>query len=118
MLGLELANSVQFVVHTIVIAWIARRTFGLAHLDRFWSVTRRCTLTAAVMAAVAFLVWLGLDRVVNDASGTRGVLREVILVIVPAALGGAVYVALSLRLRIEEVTTIVNAVVGRILRFR
>jgi uncharacterized membrane protein YeaQ/YmgE (transglycosylase-associated protein family) len=70
------------------------------------------------MAAVAFLVWLGLDRVVNDASGTRGVLREVILVIVPAALGGAVYVALSLRLRIEEVTTIVNAVVGRILRFR
>jgi putative peptidoglycan lipid II flippase len=118
MLGLVLANSVQFVVHTLVIAWLARRSFGLRHLDHFWSVTRRCTIAAAIMASAAFLVWYGLDRVAGERGGVPGIAQEMLLVVVPASVGGIAYLLLSSRLRIEEVTTIVAAVSSRLPKVR
>jgi hypothetical protein len=115
---LVLANSVQFVVHTLVIAWLARRSFGLAHLDHFWSVTRRCTIAAAIMASAAFLVWYGLDRVAGERGGVPGIAQEMLLVVVPASVGGIAYLLLSSRLRIGEVTTIVAAVSSRLPKVR
>jgi putative peptidoglycan lipid II flippase len=118
MLGLVLANSVQFIVHTLVIAWIARRSFGLAHLDHFWSVTKRCAVAASLMAMVAFAVWFGLERATAERGGVVGIAQELALVVIPAAIGGVLYLALSFRLRIEEVTTLFSAIAGRIPKLR
>ena len=114
MLGLVLANSVQFIVHTLVIAWLARRSFGFAHLDRLWSVVQRCALASAIMAAVALALWLGLDRAIPDRSGLAGPARELALVAIPAAAGGVIYLLLAARLQIEEVTTITRAIAARL----
>jgi len=118
MLGLVIANSVQFIVHTLVIAWLARRSFGLIHLDRLRSVAGRCTMAAIVMAAVALLVWIGLDRALPEAAGAVGIGRELALVALPAACGGALFLLLAIRLRIEEVTTITAAVAAKLPNFR
>ena len=114
MLGLVVANSVQFIVHTLVIAWLARRSFGLAHLDRLWSVVRRCALASAIMAVVALALWMGLDRAIPDRSGLTGLARELALVAIPAAAGGIIYLLLAARLQIEEVTTITRAIAARL----
>ncbi len=114
MLGLVIANSVQFIVHTLVIGWLAYRSFGLTHLDHLGRVVVRCTAAAAIMAVISFAIWIGLERSIADRGGPAGLLRELLLVAVPATFGGAAYLLLAMKFRIDEVTTIVQSVTARI----
>jgi putative peptidoglycan lipid II flippase len=114
MLGLVLANSAQFLAHTVIIYWLARSTFGLAHERQLWRTLARCAMAGTVMAAAAWLAWQGLDRLLPAASGATGIAREFLLVALPAGVGAAIYLVASVRLRIEEVTTLAGAVAGRL----
>jgi putative peptidoglycan lipid II flippase len=118
MIGLVLANSTQFAVHAIVMYWLARSSFGLAHERALWRMMGQCFLAAGVMAGFAFLTWFGLDRAIPSTTGIADVAREILLVAIPAGLGAAVYLGIAFRLQIGEVRTLVNGVTGRLLAFR
>lgn len=75
-------------------------------------------MAAIGMAAVAFLVWIALDRALPAAAGAVGIGRELALVALPAVGGGALYLLLASRLRIEEVTTIIAAIAAKLPNFR
>jgi putative peptidoglycan lipid II flippase len=118
MMGLVLANSAQFAVHAIVMYWLARSSFGLAHERALWRTLRQCTIAAGVMAVLALFTWLGLDRAIPSAGGVAGVAREVILVAVPAGLGALIYLGLAFKMQISEVRLLVTGITGRFLAFR
>lgn len=113
MLGLVLANSIQFIAHTLIIGWLAHRGFGLSQIRRFWSTLARCAMAGAIMAVGAWLAWQGLDRLLPERSGVSGLARELTLVLLPATLGAVIYVALALRLRVREVSEIVTLITAR-----
>ncbi|CAN5442441.1 murein biosynthesis integral membrane protein MurJ [soil metagenome] len=118
MIGLVLANSTQFAVHAIVMYWLARSSFGLAHERALWRTMGQCFLAAGIMAGLAFLTWLGLDHAIPTSTGFTDVAREIMLVAIPAGLGAAVYLGLAFKLQIGEVRSLVNGVTGRLLAFR
>ncbi len=116
MLGLVLANSAQFAAHTILMYWLARSSFGLAHERRLWQTFGRCALAGLVMAAGAWLAWQGLDRLLPSSSGAAGIARELALVAIPAALGAVIYLSLSYRMRTEEVSALLRGITKRLPR--
>lgn len=118
MIGLVLANSAQFAVHAIVMYWLARSSFGLAHERALWRTLGQCVLAAGVMAGLALLTWVGLDSLIPNGSGVADVVREITLVAVPAGLGALVYLGLAFKLQIGEVRTLVTGVTGRLMAFR
>lgn len=118
MIGLVLANSAQFAVHAIVMYWLARSTFGLAHERALWRTLGQCCLAAGLMAGLAFALWQGLDRGLPQANGIAGVAREVALVAVPAGLGVVAYISLAMWLRVTEVRALLLGVRDRVVSMR
>ena len=101
--GLAIANSVQFVAHTLVLGWLFRnRLSGL--LARFLPALRWAGAGAILCAAAAFLT----SSLVRAA--TSGLVNEFAAVIVPIAVGGALYLAVMTRSGIEEI----DLVTGRL----
>lgn len=101
-LGLAVANSVQFVVHTLVLGWLGRSLFA-GFWERFGRLLGMCGGAAALCAGVA-LGGLWLSRSALPA----GTVREVVEVGAAATLGGAVYVAILWWARVPEMTAIVH----------
>jgi putative peptidoglycan lipid II flippase len=118
MIALVLANSAQFAVHAAVMYWLARTTFGLDHEPQIWRLLSRCVIAAGVMATAALALWQGLDRTLPEASGAAGLLREIVLVAVPAGAGAAIYLGLAVRLRIAEAQMLASGVLGRVMGMR
>ena len=114
MLGLVLANSAQFIAHAAIMYWLARNAFGLRHERHLWRTIGMCALASAVMALVVFGIWLGLDHLLPDRAGLFGLIREVVLVLIPAAIGAGIYLILARFLRIHEVNTLVHGVLARL----
>ena len=106
--GLAIANSAQFVTHTIVLGWIARHRIG-----EIWNrVSYLLALTLAgslACAGVAYLTYRLIDRVMVE-----GLVRQFGAVVVPAAFGGAVYLAVLLVARVPEIEMIKNRVGARL----
>jgi putative peptidoglycan lipid II flippase len=115
MLGLVLANSAQFIAHAIVMYWLARQAFGEvggAHLRR---VAFRCFGAGAAMAILCLGLWQMLARTLPDGHSLVSTLaREVVLVAVPGAIGGIVYLGALHRMRLEEVASLRRAILGRV----
>jgi putative peptidoglycan lipid II flippase len=114
MLGLVLANSAQFIAHTVIIYWLARRAFGWTGTPRLRHLIPRCAAAGAAMAAVVLLVWYGLDSLLPGAEGIGNVIRETALVAVPVLLGGMLYLALVARTSARELELLRTAVVERL----
>jgi putative peptidoglycan lipid II flippase len=115
MLGLVIANSAQFVVHALVMFWLARKEFGEVGGLRLQQIVVRCFGAGLGMAAVCLAVWLGLAAgLPNSESTIIQLMREAILVGLPVVVGGVVYLVALHRLRVDEVDVLRRAVVGRI----
>ncbi len=114
MLGLVLANSAQWGGHALILWWIVRRRLGPATDRSLRRTTLAVTVAALVSAAVAGLVWIGLDVVLPQwSSRVLSVLRELMVVGAPVAVAGLVYVAILLLRRVEEMAVLLRATVGR-----
>src|SRR5699024_6169321 len=60
MMGLVLANSAQFIFHTIVIWWFGRSAFGWAPNPSLRHLIPRIAGSALTASAVAWLAWYNL----------------------------------------------------------
>ncbi|HYI16250.1 MAG TPA: murein biosynthesis integral membrane protein MurJ, partial [Thermomicrobiales bacterium] len=110
MAGLVAANSAQFIFHTIVMIVLIRklRTEEVSvHINsRLLRTIGICTGVGLVMAAVAGgLAWL-LSTGLPDGGTLGQLLKESLVVIIPAGAGAAIYAAGLLAFRVEEMQTI------------
>jgi putative peptidoglycan lipid II flippase len=105
--GLAIANSAQFVTHTLVLGWIARERIGVVW-DRFANLLGLTAIGSLACAAVAY----GSYRVISGM--TSGAVREFGAVLAPAALGGAVYLVVLTVARVPEMQMIKNRVSARL----
>jgi putative peptidoglycan lipid II flippase len=115
MLGLVLANSAQFVAHALVMYWLARQAFG----DVGGTWLRRagvpCLGAGLGMAVLCLSVWMVLSNILPDGSSTAvHLVREALLVGVPIAFGGVVYVAVLHHWRLEELSMLRRAVFAKV----
>jgi putative peptidoglycan lipid II flippase len=116
MLGLVLANSAQFVAHTVIMVVLARRAFGGVGDDHLRRVLIRCAAAGLGTALLSLLTWRVLDAGLPAAStGWLLIARELALVALPVAAGGLLYLAALHRLRVEELTALRRATLGRVL---
>ena len=100
-LGLAIANSVQFVVHTLVLGWLGRSLLaGLRR--RFAGLLALCGGGAGLCAAAA-LAGLGLTRLVLPS----GAIRDVVELVVAASAGAAAYAGVLWTARVPEIAALV-----------
>ncbi len=105
--GLAIANSAQFVSHTLVLGWIARKRV-VRVWDQFSGLLALAIAGSFACAAVAYISYRGI------AGTTGGIVREIGAVLVPAALGGTVYLAVLLVARVPEIHLIKSRVGARL----
>ncbi len=120
MAGLVVANSAQFIFHTIIMIVLLRRLRAgevAANVDsRLIRTIGVCTIVGVVMASIAGgLAWL-LSTGLPDGGALGTLLKEMIVVLVPAGVGAAIYAAGLLAFRIEEMQTIQRRVLGVVRR--
>jgi putative peptidoglycan lipid II flippase len=105
MVGLVLANSAQFIIHTVVMIVLLRKLLAGERLDQGES---RRTLTVCfgvglVMAGLAGVAALGLNLGLPEASdGFWQIGRNLLIFSLPAMLGAAVYAAGLFWFRVDE----------------
>ncbi len=115
MTGLILANSAQLTFHAIVtglLLWRVLRPDGGLRGYHIGETALKAAGAAAVMALVSWAVWLGLAQWVEAGS----LPSRIVLLGVPAVVGGGLYVALIWLMRLPELELIANKVRARIKR--
>ncbi|MFW6074392.1 MAG: murein biosynthesis integral membrane protein MurJ [Chloroflexota bacterium] len=118
MAGLVIANSIQFMFHTIVMILLMRRLLAGESLDggRLARTFKVCLGVSLVMAAIAGAISLGMMMALDDLSGTAGLLADALIVGIPAAIGAGIYALGLFRFEIDEARTIqrrILSMVGR-----
>jgi peptidoglycan biosynthesis protein MviN/MurJ (putative lipid II flippase) len=93
----------------VLIAVFQSRVGGIVR-ELFSSAIARMVLAAAVMAPTAWYA----ARVLEEWVGTRGLRAQLLTGLVPVALGGAVYLALTALLRVAEAAELLG-LLGRLL---
>jgi putative peptidoglycan lipid II flippase len=115
MLGLVLANSAQFVAHALVMYWLARQAFGGVGGAWIRRVGIPCLGAGIGMAVLCLGSWVALAKVLPDGdSAVEHLVREVVLVGMPVAVGSVVYVAVLHRHGLEELTMLRRVVLARV----
>ncbi len=115
MLGLVLANSAQFVAHALVTYWLARQAFGAVGGSWLRRVGIPCLGAGIGMAVLCLAIWVALENMLPEGdSAVTHLARELVLVGVPVAVGGAVYVAVLHRRGLEEIAVLRQAIVAKV----
>jgi putative peptidoglycan lipid II flippase len=115
MLGLVLANSAQFIVHALIMVFLIRRVLGTRGWEGLGRVIQRCLAAGAVMAAITFAVWLGLDQLLpENGSAITRTLAEMVAAGLPMVLGAVVFGLLLHRLGVEEAAELRRTILGRL----
>jgi putative peptidoglycan lipid II flippase len=105
--GLAIANSVQFIAHTLVLGWLFRGR--LAGIVSRYVPALRWAMTGAVLCAGAAFVSAWLVR-----QATSGLVDEFGAVLLPVMVGGAIYAAVMMRAGIDEVGRITGRLLTRL----
>jgi putative peptidoglycan lipid II flippase len=95
--GIPLATAVVNVAGTAVLLVLLRRRLGRLELGETAASTTRIVAASAVLAAVAFGVWYGLDRAVG-----RSFVGQLISVGTALVVGTAAYLVSARALRVRE----------------
>ncbi len=103
---LILANSLKWAAHGLTMLLLARRRLGGLGKHGLWGLTFKATATSLLMAAATWGTMHGLMTIAP--SGLAG---EILIVVGAGSIGAAVYVALALLVRIEEVRLLRHAFV-------
>jgi putative peptidoglycan lipid II flippase len=108
--GIVIGTGVSSAVMTLAqMHFLRRELHGRLDVRRTLEVTIQITAAAALLAAVAYGVWYGLDRVFGE-----GLLAQLISVGVALSAGALVYGATVIALRIPEARQIQALVAGRL----
>jgi putative peptidoglycan lipid II flippase len=105
--GLAIANSVQFIAHTLILGWLFRgRLAGM--MARYLPALAWAIAGAVACAAAAFVTaW-----VVRQT--TSGLIDQFGAVVMPIAVGGLVYAVVITRSGIDEVSLITDRLLSRL----
>lgn len=87
MMGLVLANSMQWAGHALVMLWLLRRRIGPLMGERVWSTGGRALLAALIMAVAV----MGARWKMEALEGRTSMLGQLLTVIAPMGLGGLFY---------------------------
>ena len=109
-LALVLANSAQLAGHTLLMLWFTRTRLGGIGGEGLGATTLKLLLASALMGAVLFLI--------PSFDAAVGLVHEFARVLVPCALGGAVYVLALKLLRVRELDQMVGVFRARLRRTR
>lgn len=115
MVGLVIANSIQFIFHVLVtgtLLWRVLRTEGSLRGYDIGSTTLKAGGAAVLMALVSYGVWRTLETIVRPGS----TLNEAILLGIPALIGGGLYLTLIWMMRLPELTMITSKIQSRLKR--
>lgn len=119
MMGLVLANSAQFIFHTVVIWWFGRRAFGWNPAPALRQLVPRVAGSALIASAIAWLAWYDLSWLAEGDVRLPLLAWRLLLVLVPAGLFTITYGVLLARLAPELVRQLLSLVQGRLpARFR
>jgi putative peptidoglycan lipid II flippase len=106
--GIVAATAAATAASVIAQAWLLRSELGGLELPKLASSLVRVAIASAALAAVAYLVWLGLD----DALG-RGLGGQIASMGIALAAGGAVYAGAVYAMRVPEAGQIMRLLPGR-----
>ena len=115
MIGLVLANSLQVAFHATVtglLLWRVLRREGGMHDFGVGSTAAKAGGAALVMALVCYATWSVLSTFISP----EPLVNRIILVGVPALVGGALYAGLVWLMRLPELQLIKSKVLGRLKR--
>lgn len=119
MMGLVLANSAQFIFHTVVIWWFGRRAFGWNPAPALRQLVPRVAGAALIASAIAWLAWYDLSWLAEGDVRLPLLAWRLLLVLVPAGLFTITYGVLLARLAPELVRQLLSLMQGRLpARFR
>jgi len=98
MMGLVLANSMQWAGHALVMLWLLHRRIGGLAGEGIWSTAVRALLGAVLMAVAV----VGMRWQMEALGGERTLLGRLLTVIAPMVLGGLFYGGVLAALGVEE----------------
>lgn len=101
--GIPLATSLVNVAATAALLWLLRRRLGRIDLRATLGATGRIALAGCALAAVAFLVWYGVDAVAG-----RGIGGQIASVGTALAAGGAAYLLACRALGVAELQALLS----------
>lgn len=99
-LGLVLANSAQLAGHALVMLWLTKKRLGGLGGEGVGGTTVKVLVAGAAMGG---LMW-----VMPTLNAFSGFLGEALHVLIPAALGGIVYVVILKLLRVKELDQVLG----------
>jgi putative peptidoglycan lipid II flippase len=102
-IGLAVANSLSFVVGWVLGEVLLRRRFGPLGSTAFVRTCLQLVIASAFGGVAAWLVLAGVTRWLNT-----GALQAAVATLGGCVVGGAVMVAVALRLRVSEVRTVLG----------
>jgi len=108
---LVLVNSGKWTAHALTMLYLTRRRLGGLGASGVWGLLVRVTVASLALAAAAW----GVARLLGAWVGS-GLLGELVLVGGAGGAGVAVYVLLSLAMRVEEVHLLRAALADALLR--
>jgi putative peptidoglycan lipid II flippase len=98
MIGLVLANSMQWIGHTLIMMWLLQRRIGGFAEQGLWSTAAQASLSALVMIIAA----MGGRWQMEALGGTATLMGELLTVIASAGLGALFYAGGLAALGVEE----------------
>jgi putative peptidoglycan lipid II flippase len=115
--GLVLAWSAQTIFHAVVTGWLlwrALRSEGGLRGYGLLNTTVKTGGAAVLMAGVSYACWWAMSQAIHSTSQVV----ELALLVVPALVGGGVYLAAIWMMRLPELEMVVSRVTSRLGRFR
>lgn len=118
MAGLVLANSTQFTFHAIVMWFLLRRAVGRVGDETVGRTIRIALGVGIVMAVVVFGVSQGMEMLKlpghDQESGFLPIVHQTLMVLVQVAIGAIIYVGGLWRMGVEEISTVIYGILGKI----
>ncbi|MGB7338502.1 MAG: murein biosynthesis integral membrane protein MurJ [Phototrophicaceae bacterium] len=109
--SLMIADSIKHIVHAVISAIFLGRQIGGFGNQRFIITALKTVFAASIMALIGWVTlgWL------TDVIGTLGIINQILLVMIPTALSGSIFLILAYILRIDELRWLLGLVRQRLL---
>ena len=115
MMGLVVANSIQFIVHTLVMWWAIRKLGVNPFGASFMHSLRGSLLGTIAMGVAVFGILLLLTRIAGiESTANAPFIEQGTIVAIPATVGAAVYLAVLRRTGIRELADLQHAISSRL----
>jgi putative peptidoglycan lipid II flippase len=103
--GIVAATAIATAASVAAQAYVLRQHLGGLELGRFIDTAMRVLVASAILAAVSYLIWSGLDSALG-----RSLAAQAISMTVALGAGAAVYLGAAKALRIAEIDQLINVV--------